>query len=260
MSNYHMSYAQKSNIFIDGVLNIFTDASVDKVAPSMWNACSGAVCVDYKDGISVMSPPQLAILKNCTNNIAELTGVELACDIAIENQTKYHRINVFSDSEYSVKALKEWIFAWVRITCSFNGDGDGFTQMRKGDGQIVKNQTIIKNIVNKICSIRPEVCQFNIYHVKAHSKDNVEKIQSQFFKANGIHINLFDAEIIGYYNDFIDNATRDLLHQDPENDQARFKVVPFAIHPMNFDLYRSIIGGRDFDGKTNIMGVESSGD
>jgi hypothetical protein len=117
--------------------------------------------------------------------------------------------------------------------------------MKKSDGMPVKNHTIILNIINKILSIDPKVCQFNIYHVKAHTNGDYKRVQSQFLKANSIRINDCDAKILGYFNDEVDNKTRDLLLSEASIYYER-KVVPYAIVPYGFNDYKHIIGGREF--------------
>lgn len=246
-----MAYVDKetgitSQIYDDGILNIFTDASINPLGNNKWDGCAGAIPTHYEErSLTIYEHgPTLMVIRDCTNNIAELSAIELACDIALKKQTEYHRINVFSDSEYSVKTLKQWIFGWAKISCR-NIGVDGFRYMKKSDGMPVKNNTIILNIINKILSIDPKVCQFNIYHVKAHTDGDYKKVQSQFLKANGIRINDCDAKILGYFNDEVDNKTRDLLLSEASIYYER-KVVPYAIVPYGFNDYKRIIGGREF--------------
>jgi len=235
----------QSQIFEEGVLNIFTDASINPLGNNKWDGCAGAIPVTYDHKINNLTEyiPMIRVFRDCTNNIAELSAIEMACEFAVSNQSKYVRINLFSDSEYSIKTLKEWIFNWAKVSCR---DGiEGFRNLRKSDGNLVKNHTIIINIINKILSIDPRQCGFNVYHVKAHTNGDSKKVQEQFKKANKISINILDADILAYYNDKVDNLTRDILLSN-ESSYYECEVVPYAILPYAFNKYKRIIGSRRF--------------
>lgn len=235
----------QSQIFEEGVLNIFTDASINPLGNNKWDGCAGAIPTHYEeDRLTIFEHgPSLMVIRDCTNNIAELSAIELGCNIALKKQQEYFRINLFSDSEYSVKSLREWIFGWAKVSCR---DGiEGFRNLRKSDGNLVKNHTIIINIINKILSIDPGQCSFNIYHVKAHSNGNLNKVQEHFRKANNIDINILDAKILAYFNDKVDNLTRDILLGGQSCYYER-EVVPYAILPYAFNKYKRIIGSRRF--------------
>ena len=244
MATYKENNIQ-SQIFEEGVLNIFTDASINPLGKNKWDGCAGAIAATYDPKIDSITEyiPLIQVYRDCTNNIAELSAIELACKFAIQSQNRFLRINVFSDSEYSIKTLREWIFKWANVSCR-NGI-EGFDNLRKSDGNIVKNHTIIINIINTILSINPKECGFNIYHVKAHSNGDLKKVQEQFKKANKISINILDAKLLAHFNDKVDNMTRDILLSNQSVYYER-EVVPFAILPFSFNKYKSIIGSRRF--------------
>ncbi len=51
-------------------------------------------------------------LINTTNNICELTAIKMAIEYALEQ--KMEEITIYSDSDYSIKALTVWIDGWKR--------------------------------------------------------------------------------------------------------------------------------------------------
>lgn len=232
-----------SMIFQEGVLNIFTDASIKVVGKNKWDGCSGAI--SYDTDVSRVDE-KLVILRDCTNNIAELTAIEIGVDMAIDNVGRYSRINLFSDSRISVLGLRDWFWKWIHY---YKGQplAEAIEHMKcmySSTGEPVKNSIIILNIISKICSINPNITMFNIYHCKGHSKTNVYKVQSTFLEVNRIRISVEDASLLAHCNDEVDNLTRDILLEDI--DGLERTVVPFAICPTYVGLYRHIIGGRKF--------------
>lgn len=229
--------SNKSQIFRENVLNIFTDASIMPLnIKNTWDGCSGAISVIDEDKQEY--DKRVVIIRQCTNNIAELTAIELGVDMAIDNVGKFHRINLFSDSKISVLGLREWIWTWMQSARDMR-------HMTTSSGTPVKNLNIILNIINKISMIDPNLSQFNIYHCKGHALGKGELIQRTFYEVNKLKISIEDALDLGKYNDIVDNLTRDTLYYYPEGG-IEMSVVPFAIHPMNMDLYKEIIGRRSF--------------
>ena len=212
-----------------------------------WNGCSGALPVILINDTPTMLETEMRVIERCTNNIAELTAIEIGVQIAIRNMDKYERINLFSDSEISIKTLRDWIFKWVRGMKVFQNKEYCEPYMRElktVNGTIVANQIIIKNIINMICSIDPNVCQFNIYHCKGHCLGKGDVSRDTFFKSNGIVISEDDALLLAKFNDVVDNETRDTLYKNKFD--KWFVVAPFAMFPTNLGLYRQIIGSRGF--------------
>lgn len=242
------SLPNKSIVFKKGVLNIFTDASIDVIDTGFYNACAGALPVVLdEEGNHFKGEASLRLLERCTNNAGEYTAIELGVSLAVANQFLFSRINLFSDSNIAVKTLREWIFSWVHYREGKpNVYYDPYViEMKGSDGKVKKNQILIKNIINMICMINPTVCQFNIYHVKGHAKGKSKIIQDDFYNTNdGIKIPECDAIKFGEYNDYIDTLTRMTLHQ--HRGERLFITAPFAIIPTNMNLYHKIIGGRSF--------------
>lgn len=241
-----------SQIFLDGVLNLFTDASIEPLSKGGWNGCAGVVSVfrdfyDTKTGSGYEDKAEVAnmkILYDCTNNIAELTGILLGVEYAIRHQDVFERINLFSDSRISVQALRDWIFNWVQYPRYKNSAHNPNVHLLINTSGTVKNQVLIKNIINAICMIDPNKCDFNIYHCKGHATQ-FKTVQDTFKKFNGFSINEYDASQILYYNDMVDNATRNYLLSHVYNPNDILNVTPFAIDPTpeKLRLYHSIMKG-----------------
>lgn len=227
----------KSQVFRDDVLNIFTDASIKPLqVKNTWDGCSGAISVINEDKEDY--DKRVVIIRNCTNNIAELTAIEVGVELAIDNMGKFSRINLFSDSKISVLGLRDWIWNWIQSSRDMR-------YMTTSSGTPVKNLNIILNIINKILMIDPNLSQFNIYHCKGHALGKGELIQKTFYEVNKLKISIEDALELGKYNDIVDNLTRDTLYNYPEGG-LEMSVVPFSIHPTNMSLYKEIIGRRSF--------------
>lgn len=256
--NSHLKNTQ-SDIFIDGVLNLFTDASIEPLGGNKWNGCAGVVAAfrnynnvdenffmgylnnDFEDFFNVVN---LKIMFDCTNNIAELSAILLGVEFAIEHQSYFKRINLFSDSRISVQSLRDWIFNWIQYSRYKNQEYNPSIHTLINTTGCVKNQVLIKNIINGIAVIDPKLCSFNIYHCKGHAK-NIKTVQDTFQKFNGFRINNYDAEKILECNDMVDNATREYLLSHRYRDEDIINVIPFTIDPSQdiMNIYHSIMKG-----------------
>lgn len=225
-----------SIIFRPGVINIFTDASITPLGNGTWDGCSGAIVIDEKgDEID----ESLLIIRHCTNNIAELMGINTGVDLGLDYVGKVRRINLFSDSKISVLGLREWIWTWLN-----NYRNNDLSTLRSSSGTPVKNVNLIVQIINKITSIDYGRTQFNIYHCKGHAKGKGELVQKTFKDVNHINIPIEDAIRLADYNDRIDVLTREtLLSNTKEYDLV---IPPFTIIPLNIPRYKNVIGGRSF--------------
>ena len=239
--------AQSSRIFRPDVLNIFTDASIKRLGEHSWRGCAGAIGVYYnEDTNDYVTMTQLMLLKHCTNNIAELAGIELGVDMALDYQYGFKRINLFSDSNISVHTYREWIFAWCRNMGTYQSP-ERMGDLRTSSGKSVKNLTHILDTINKICDI--EQCEFNIYHCRGHHMNKLDEMITSFIKENKIKISKKEAVLLAYYNDMVDQETRDIVeHYFTENAYLGMihEYSPYAVAPMNMAKYSKIIGGREF--------------
>lgn len=89
-----------------------------------------------------------------TNNTAELNALHQALKIAAERKENGHKVQVLSDSSYSVNAMVKWAAGWEK---------NGWT--RKGDNELA-NKELIADMYGQYKSLNSEV---DLVHVKGHS-------------------------------------------------------------------------------------------
>lgn len=93
--------------------------------------------------------------KKVTNQIAELYAIYFTLKLVYiyDLLNKYKKIVIYTDSQYSIKSLTEWIEAWLK------------NNWKSSKGGKVVNKNIIEKIYNFIKGK-------NIYlkHVKSHTK------------------------------------------------------------------------------------------
>ena len=240
---------EKSKIFKFGVLNIFTDASTKRIEAHSWRACAGAVGVilnptSEEEPFTCLDSRML--IDRCTNNIAELAGIELGVDMAIQYQDEFDRINLFSDSNISVHTFREWIFYWCRNVGSYNYP-ERMADLRTSTGKSVMNLTHILDTVNKICSL--DRVEFNMYHCRGHHIDKLDTLIESFYKENQIIISKEDAMLLAHFNDVVDRDTRVIVeryYDSSEFENKRTEYPHYSIVPMNMKKYAKIIGRREF--------------
>lgn len=188
-----------NSIFNDKTLNIFTDASVLKLKGETIGS-PGYVAVVGENIVSERSE----ILRNSTNNESEVYAILMAIQLAFYNKDKFQVINIFSDSQFAVYGLREWIFKWV------NNIRDD--RLHNYAGALVANQKLFMNI---IYTILDNDLRINFYHNRGHFKNSqVREFVRLFTKHNFLndYIDYQSAYKIMYYNDRVDNNTRSLLH------------------------------------------------
>lgn len=187
------------DIFNEKTLNIFTDASVlnkkDEIIGSPgYVAVIGETIADQKS----------IILRDSTNNESELYAIYMAIQFALCNRDKVEIINIFSDSQFAIYGLREWIFSWLN-----NIQND---RLYNSSHKEVANQKLFMNIIYTILLYNLKV---NFYHNRGHFKQNQVKEFIKLFTKHNFLNDFIDYQIaykIMYYNDMVDNNTRSLLH------------------------------------------------
>lgn len=118
-------------------------------------------------------------LDDSTNNIGELTGLEMAIDEVIELVKDEDRVIFLLDSEYTRKSVTEWIYNWMRN----ERDGVAYTSTK----QPVKNYEQIKRIHNKLNKIANK----EVLKIRSHVADgDIEKKWAEFCHVNDMDIKL----------------------------------------------------------------------
>lgn len=189
-------------VFNDNTLNIFTDASMTKTDDDESVGCPGYVAVIG----NLVVDRQAQILRESTNNESEVYAILMAIQFALANRNKVKVINIFSDSQFAVYGLREWIFKWMN-----NIQDD---RLYNSSGKEVANQHIFMNIIYTILQYNLNV---SIYHNRGHfPKSKTQEFIKLFKKHNFLNdtIDYQTASSIMYYNDMIDKYTRGTLQQN----------------------------------------------
>ena len=193
-------------LFNIGTLNIFTDASVKQKNNKEYVSCAGCVCVITKeDGNTEIIEQQYSVIDNATNNKGELCAVYMGVMLAIKYRYQFNRINIISDSQFSIYGLTKWIYNWRNNIKNNN--------YMSSSGEVA-NQDLFKLIINNIILYKLRV---NLYHQKGHANtsDKLSKAKQVFYKSNGILLDDFELRTICYYNDIVDKYSRYKLNEIP---------------------------------------------
>lgn len=131
-------------------INIFTDGSFVKRRKSAGFAGYG---VYFPDGeYENISSPFLK--KPPTNQRAELYAIYVAITTVVGSQQSYERINIYTDSMYSINSLTLWARSWAK-----NG-------WKTASKKPVKNLDIIKPLYKLMLKHGAII---NLVHVRAHT-------------------------------------------------------------------------------------------
>lgn len=124
-------------------MNIYTDGSFQKRGNKIY--CGYGIYFggkEYKD----ISKPFLG--KNPTNNRAELYAIYKALKICNKKFENLKEVNIFSDSQYSIKIFNEWLEKWIKN----------------------KKEYLNKDIIDKIKKLLDEIdFKVNFIHINSHT-------------------------------------------------------------------------------------------
>lgn len=198
------------DIVNENTINIFADASI-RTMNNETIGCPGIVVLLDKNIIH----KEYRILRKTTNSESELYAIYMAINYALQyNGTK--TINIFSDSQFAVYGLREWIFKWL---CNMNND-TLFNSSRKE----VAHQNLFMNIVYTILDNNLQV---SLYHNRGHfTKNKVKEFVKLFKKHNFLReeIEFKLAFVIIDCNNMVDSMTREVLYKN-------FKLEPPLLLP-----------------------------
>lgn len=192
-------------LFRENTLNIFTDASVKQKPNGNYISCPGAIAVMTKeyseDGIGIIDHAY-TVLDNATNNAGEIHAVYLGVLLALKYRDKFERINIISDSQFSIYGLTKWIYNWKN-----NIVNDNYIS---SSNKLVANQDMFKKIIHLILLNNIKI---NFYHQKGHAVGAVKKARQVFNTSNGILLDDFELMLINKFNDIIDVFTGEKLDE-----------------------------------------------
>lgn len=220
MINYHSIFNQKT-------LNIFTDASIKNSKDETVGAPGFIAVVDesvvYKD---------IRILRDSTNNQSEIYAIYMAIQYAIKRKDEFEIINIFSDSQFAVFGLREWIFKWMNNIVD--------DKIYNSSGKPVANQDIFLNIVYTILQYDLKV---NFYHNRGHfTQRQVNKFIHLFTEHNqlGDYIDKETAFKIIEYNNEIDLETRKVLWVNSDY-PPKLEIPEYAAQKINLNYYKKLL-------------------
>lgn len=188
-----------NQIFNEKTLNIFTDASMRTIKNEIVGA-PGYVAVIGNNIVY----EDIRILRESTNSESELYAIYMAIQYALLNRDKVQVINIFSDSQFAVYGLREWIFSWMN-----NIRNDRLYNSSKKE---VAHQTIFMSIIYTILQYN---LQISFYHNRGHfTETKIDEFRKLFRKHNFLSddIDIETAHMIMKYNDRVDNNTRNKLY------------------------------------------------
>lgn len=132
-------------------IEVYTDGSLRKTAKG--TLCGYGIYFPNKELKNVSAPfTQTPI----TNNRAELYAIYQAI-VKIDNRYKFNHINIYTDSEYSQKALTVWVSGWKK------------NNWHNSKKEPVENQDIIKKIDRYMIKYKNKI---TIKWIRAHTNKN----------------------------------------------------------------------------------------
>lgn len=196
------------------LIEVFTDASMRTFPNGRTFGCSGAISPQINSSI-------YSIIPDCTNNQAELTAIYLGCRMINDYRDKYDKDNqnayyLYSDSQFSIKGLTEWLPGWVKSADS-NGIYYG------SNNKPVKNQNLFNMIAAFVISNNLSIrFRHQAGHINYRNYNMLQKANKKFYTSNGYFLSPDSIYRICYFNDLVDKNTRNKLQ---EVDDADFPIV-----------------------------------
>ena len=201
------------------ILEICTDASLKTfVDTGRVFTCSGAISINS-------SQERYVVTSDSTNNRGELLGVYLGVKLAHEellsNPGRYDRVYVYSDSQFAVYGLRDWMKGWIK-TCDANGIIYG------SNNKPVKNQELFMMIITYCVTNKLKIYFFNQKgHVNTNSSKALANANMQFKTANGFLLRPDEIFKISFFNDIVDKNSRNILDSINPDD------YPIITHTVN---------------------------
>ena len=230
------------NFFYNNAVNVFTDASTAriKVKGKEINVVCPAYVATIGGGIVEYGS---TIISDTTNSYGEIYALLMGISSLAKYKNSDLFLNVYSDSEISVKGLTTWITSWYNT-------GKQYYILRSKSGAPVVNQEIFLEIIR--CLANTDI-HINILNVLGHTdSENVAqmiKFQRYFYKENNIRLHSIPIEYLqemAKFNDLVDNMSRNALYKVIKEDNPlnhRKLKVPMYWYPKEEDFikYKSLV-------------------
>ena len=180
---------------------IFTDGGISQKKSI---SCGGAFLLEEYDNTAVVKSAAVKICENSTNNEAELFGIFKGLELVEGNNLVPYTL--YSDSEYSIKSITEWVFNWFKSYTCKRENSIIIPKMMTGGNTEVKNCELICMIINLIVEKQINI---RFRHVKGHINPESDRellVQSVYYrKANKEDIDLEIAKNLSRCNEMIDS-------------------------------------------------------
>lgn len=150
-------------------LYVFTDGGCKKNGKSDAVAGYSVFFTDNEDSILYKFNTTKNILKDPTNNKAELSGIKYVFQTIDENIDVFKNKNIVicTDSMYSINCIEKWAKNWQK------------NNWLNAKGEPVKNQDIIKKIISLKEKLTDTV-QIKFKHVFSHLKEPEDKSSLEY--------------------------------------------------------------------------------
>jgi ribonuclease HI len=218
---------------MNNILEICTDASTRKFPNGRVFGCAGALCITTLEQDYLIS-------QDTTNNRSELLGIYLGLKLGkriMGEHPEYSSMIIYSDSQFAVFGLTRWMQGWMK-TKDQNGIIYG------SNGKPVKNQELFMCILSYITSNQLKV---SFRHCSAHVRYTSVKMlklaNEAYYKSNGEYLRPEDVYKLAYYNDIVDNSTREYLQRInpdmyPKMDYSNnYNIMTKYIVPNNYTKF-----------------------
>ena len=189
-------------------LEIFCDASIRRYPDGRVFGCAGAIAPVYKS-------KSLEVIPDTTNNAAEISAIYLGVKMAKQLKDLYpeiEEITIYSDSKVSVFGLREWMRTWI------NNSQNGVLYGSSKDTPIANQQIFLKIIA----FLESNNLTINLKHQKGHvsmlNQNKLDKARKLYFESNNEFIDTQTLSRISFYNNVVDEETRNYLATIDEDD------------------------------------------
>ena len=188
---------------MNNILEICTDASIRTFPNGRVFGCAGALCITTLEQDYLIS-------QDTTNNRSELLGIYLGLKLGkriMDEHPEYDSMVIYSDSQFAVFGLTRWMQGWMK-----NKDHNGI--IYGSNGKPVKNQELFMCILSYITSNQLKVTFRHCSgHVRYTSIKMLRLANEAYYKSNGEYLRPEDIYKLAYYNDIVDNSTREYLQR-----------------------------------------------
>lgn len=186
---------------MNNILEICTDASIRTFPNGRVFGCAGALCITTME-------QEYLVSQDTTNNRSELLGVYLGLKLGkhiMDENPNFGSIIIYSDSQFAIFGLTRWMPGWMRTK-----DNDGI--IYGSNGKPVKNQELFMCILSYITTNKLNVTFRHCSgHVRYTSVKMLKLANDTFYKSNGFYLRPENIYKLAYYNDIVDNNTRNYL-------------------------------------------------